>query len=36
MKVLVAYHTVSGNTKKVAEVIFKEIKADKEIKPLSE
>jgi flavodoxin len=36
MKVLVAYHSISGNTKKVAEAIFKEIKADKELKALSE
>lgn len=36
MKVLIAYHSVSGNTKKVAEAIFKEIKAEKEILPLIE
>ena len=36
MKVLIAYHSVSGNTRKVAEAIFKEIKAEKEMLPLSE
>ena len=36
MKVLIAYHSVSGNTKKVAEAIYKEIRADKELKPLSD
>ena len=36
MKVLIAYHTVSGNTQKVAEAIYKEIRADKEMMPLSE
>ena len=35
MKVLVAYQSVSGNTRKVAEAIFKEIKADKELKELN-
>ena len=36
MKVLIAYHTVSGNTRKVAEAIYKEIRADKELAPLSD
>lgn len=36
MRVLVAYHSISGNTKKVAEAIFKEIKAEKEMKELRE
>jgi len=36
MKVLIAYHSVSGNTRKVAEAIHKEIRADKELKPLSD
>ncbi len=36
MKVLVAYMSVSGNTKKVAEAIYKEIKADKELKELKD
>ena len=36
MKVLIAYHSVSGNTRKVAEAIYKEIRADKELKPLSD
>ena len=36
MKVLIAYHSVSGNTRKVAEAIYKEIRADKEMLPLSE
>lgn len=36
MKVLIAYHSVSGNTKKVAEAIHKEIKAEKELKVLSD
>ena len=36
MKVLVAYHSVSGSTRKVAEAIFKEIKAEKEMKELRE
>ena len=36
MKVLIAYHSVSGNTRKVAEAIYKEIRADKEMKPLSD
>ena len=34
MKVLIAYHSVSGNTKKVAEAIYKEIKGDKGCKGL--
>jgi flavodoxin len=36
MKVLVAYQSVSGNTKKVAEAIYGEINADKELKAISE
>jgi flavodoxin len=36
MKVLIAYHSVSGNTRKVAEAIYKEIRADKDLKPLSD
>ncbi len=36
MKVLIAYHSVSGNTRKVAEAIHKEIRADKDLKPLSD
>ncbi len=36
MKVLVAYVSQTGNTKKVAEAIFQEIQADKEIKELGE
>jgi flavodoxin len=36
MKVLVAYVSQSGNTKKVADAIFQEIQADKEIKELGE
>lgn len=36
MKVLVAYMSVTGNTKKVAEAIFKEIQEEKEIKELGE
>ena len=36
MKVLIAYQSVSGNTRKVAEAIHKEIRADKELKPLSD
>jgi len=35
-KVLVAYMTSTGNTKKVAEAIYGEISAEKEIKPISE
>lgn len=36
MKVLVAYVSQTGNTKKIADAIFQEIKADKEIKELGE
>ncbi len=36
MKVLVAYLSQTGNTKKIAEAIYGEIKAEKEIKPLKE
>jgi flavodoxin len=36
VKVLIAYHSVSGNTRKVAEAIHKEIRADKDLKPLSD
>ncbi|MGQ9676925.1 MAG: flavodoxin family protein [Chloroflexota bacterium] len=36
MKVLVAYTSRTGNTKKIAETIFQEVRAEKEIKPLSE
>jgi flavodoxin len=36
MKVIVAYMSLTGNTKKVAEAIFKEIQEEKEIKELSE
>jgi len=36
MRVLITYHTVSGNTKKVADAIYKEIRADKEMLPLEE
>ena len=35
-KVLVAYMTSTGNTKKVAEAIYGEITAEKEIKPIGE
>jgi flavodoxin len=35
-KVLVAYMTSTGNTKKVAEAIYGEISAEKEIKPINE
>lgn len=35
-KILVAYMTSTGNTKKVAEAIYEEIPAEKEIKPISE
>ena len=34
MKVLVAYMSKTGNTKKVAEAIFEEIKDGKDIKPI--
>ncbi len=36
MKVLVTYMSKTGNTKKVAEAIFEEIKDEKEIKPIGE
>ncbi|MCU0851848.1 MAG: flavodoxin family protein [Thermoplasmata archaeon] len=36
MKVLVAYMSSTGNTKKVAEAIYSEIAAEKEIKPVNE
>ena len=36
MKVLVAYMSQTGNTKKVAEAIFGEIQAEKEIKELKD
>lgn len=36
MKILVAYMTKTGNTKKVAEAIFEEIGGEKEIKPIEE
>lgn len=36
MKVLVAYMSSTGNTKKIAEAIYGEIAADKEIKAVSE
>ncbi len=36
MKVLVGYMSQTGNTKKVAEAIFSQIQADKEIKSLDE
>jgi flavodoxin len=36
MKVIVTYMSQTGNTKKVAEAIFQEIKGKKEIKPMSE
>lgn len=36
MKVLVTYLSQTGNTRRVAEAIYGEIEADKEIKPLSE
>ena len=36
MKVLVTYMSQTGNTKKVAEAIFQEIKGKKEIKPMEE
>lgn len=35
MKVLVAYFSQTGNTKKVAEAIFHEIQAEKEVRELS-
>ena len=36
MKVLVTYMSQTGNTKKVAEAIYQEIKGKKEIKPMEE
>lgn len=36
MKILVTYMSQTGNTKKVAEAIFQEIKCKKEIKQMSE
>ncbi len=36
MKVLVSYLSQTGNTKKIAEAIFEEIKTEKELKPLKE
>jgi flavodoxin len=36
MKVLIAYISRTGNTKKVAQAIFEEIKAKKELKELSQ
>jgi flavodoxin I len=36
MKVLVAYKSSTGNTKKVAEAIYNEITCEKEIKPIGE
>ena len=36
MKVLVGYMSQTGNTKKVAEAIFSQVQADKEIKSLDE
>ncbi|MDD1768299.1 MAG: flavodoxin family protein [Methanomassiliicoccales archaeon] len=36
MKVLVAYMSQTGNTKKVAEAIYDEITCEKEIKPIKE
>lgn len=36
MRVLVAYFSQTGNTRKVAEAIYDAIEADKDIKPLSE
>jgi flavodoxin len=36
MKVIVTYMSQTGNTKRVAEAIFREIKGKKEIKPMSE
>jgi flavodoxin len=36
VKVLVTYMSQTGNTKKVAEAIFQEIKGKKEIKPMAE
>jgi len=36
MKVIVAYMSLSGNTKKIAEAIFLEIQEEKEIKKINE
>jgi len=36
VKIMVTYLSQTGNTKKVAEAIFQEIKGKKEIKPMSE
>lgn len=36
MRVLVAYMSKTGNTKKVAEAIFEEISGEKEIRPIDE
>jgi flavodoxin len=36
MKVLVAYRSITGNTKKIAEAIFNEIQVEKEIKRVEE
>jgi len=36
VKVLVAYHSQTGNTKKVADAIFGEIQCDKEIKKIED
>jgi flavodoxin len=36
MKILVAFMTKTGNTKKIAEAIFGEIPGDKEIRPVEE
>jgi flavodoxin len=36
MKILVTYRSVTGNTKKIAEAIYSEIKTDKDIKSFTE
>ena len=36
MKVLVTYRSATGNTKKIAEAVFGEIDAEKEIKPFKD
>ncbi len=36
MKVLVTYLSRTGNTRKVAQAIFEEIKDEKEIKPIAD
>ncbi len=36
MKVLVAYRSITGNTKKIAEAVFNEIQVEKEIKGVDE